>query len=147
MTQVANSPRGQELGTSGYGIAEAAGLALVPALPGQGAPSLLGAGALEPAGAGLGIGLPSGELPDAGEDLLAAVWRTSSYVESMQWELDAAQGSLFSAVQQAAHAGIAHDELCKAANMTAVELAAALQVLPPASPVAAAPVTPFPAQQ
>lgn len=103
MTQTITSPRGQKLHASGFGLPEF----------GQ-----------------TGMGTPATDLADAGEDLLAAVWRTSSYVESVQWELDTAQGSLFRAVQQAAHSGVAHDELCKAANMTAVELAAALEALP-----------------
>ena len=103
MTQIVTSPRGQKLEASGFGLPEIAPL---------------------------GMGIPAKDLADAGEDLLAAVWRTSSYVESVQWELDAAQGSLFRAVRQAAQSGVAHDELCKAANMTAVELAAALETVP-----------------
>jgi hypothetical protein len=69
-----------------------------------------------------------------GDELLAAVWRTSSYAESVQWELDAAQASLLRAVQLAVQSGVEHDELCRAANMTSAELSAALQELPPASP-------------
>lgn len=130
MTQTVDSHRGQKLAASGFGLPEFVhnGLVAGPAgqVPSQGTSSLLAAGAPDP----LGIGTPAVDFPDAGEDLLAAVWRTSSYVESVQWELDAAQGSLCRAVQQAAHSGIAHDELCKAANMTAVELAAALEAFP-----------------
>lgn len=60
------------------------------------------------------------------EDVLAEVWRTSSRLESMQWELDTAQESLRQAVRKASAAGVAHDELCTAANLTQGELAAVL---------------------
>ena len=64
------------------------------------------------------------------EDVLSVVWRTSSLVESMQWELDNAQESLRQAVRAASTAGIAQDELCSAANLTAEELAAVLLAAP-----------------
>ncbi|MEA3552008.1 hypothetical protein [Pseudarthrobacter sp. C1] len=65
---------------------------------------------------------------------LSAVWRTSSYLESIQWELDAAHESLREAVQQAASSGVDHGALLQAANMTSQELEAALLDAPPAWP-------------
>jgi hypothetical protein len=62
----------------------------------------------------------------AGDDVLSEVWRTSSYLESKQWELDSALEALRQAVQKASSAGIARDELCTAANLTDEELAAIL---------------------
>jgi hypothetical protein len=62
----------------------------------------------------------------AGDDVLLEVWRTSSYLESKQWELDSALEALRQAVQKASSAGIARDELCTAANLTDEELAAIL---------------------
>jgi hypothetical protein len=64
------------------------------------------------------------------EDVLSVVWRASSLVESMQWELDNAQEALRQAVRAASTAGIAQDELCSAANLTAEELAAVLLAAP-----------------
>jgi len=64
------------------------------------------------------------------EDVLSVVWRASSLVESMQWELDNAQESLRQAVRAASTAGIGQDELCSAANLTAEELAAVLLAAP-----------------
>ena len=60
------------------------------------------------------------------EDVLSEVWRTSSYLESKQWELDSALEALRQAVQKASSAGVAQDELCTAANLSAEELAAIL---------------------
>ena len=65
--------------------------------------------------------------PVAPGDVLSAVWRTSSYVETVQWELDSAQESLLQAVRRAAMSGVAHDELCAAANLTPEELSDALE--------------------
>ncbi|WP_152683918.1 hypothetical protein [Pseudarthrobacter siccitolerans] len=50
------------------------------------------------------------------------VWLASSYLESVQWELDAAHESLLQAVRRAAEAGADPRELCKAANITPGEL-------------------------
>ena len=69
------------------------------------------------------------------EDVLSEVWRTSSYLESKQWELDSALEALRQAVQKAASAGVAQDELCTAANLSAEELAAILPA-PDAVPAA-----------
>jgi PiT family inorganic phosphate transporter len=41
------------------------------------------------------------------DDVLAEVWRTSSYLESKQWELDGAHEALRQAVQKASSAGVA----------------------------------------
>lgn len=63
----------------------------------------------------------------AGEDdVLSLVWRAGSRLESTQWELDNAQESLRQAVRIASAAGIAREELCEAANLTAEELSAVL---------------------
>lgn len=70
----------------------------------------------------------------AGGEHLSAVWRTSSYLESVQWELDAAHESLREAVQQAASSGVDHGALLQAANMTSQELEAALLDAPSAWP-------------
>jgi hypothetical protein len=136
MTQIADSPRAHKLQAYGHGIPEIfqQADALVHGLSTfRGEPSSLppsdGPIVLEP-------GALKHDSIDAGDggELLAAVWRTSSYAESVQWELDAAQGALLRAVRQAALSGVEHDELCKAANMTAGELSAALQELPPPGP-------------
>ena len=63
-------------------------------------------------------------------DVLSEVWRTSSHLESLQWELDNALESLRQAVRKASAAGVAQDELCAAANLTAQELANALETVP-----------------
>lgn len=63
---------------------------------------------------------------------LSAVWRTSSYLESIQWELDAAHESLRQAVQHAASSGVDHRALLQAANMTSEELEEALLDAPSA---------------
>ena len=124
MTQIASNPRSHQLYGSGHGPSFtsqpvdpfARGLYVLPDMASEPA-------AVEAA-------------PESGDsDLLAAVWRTSSYLESMQWELDAAQGALMQAVRQAAGAGVGQDQLCKAANLTTEELAEVLEELPPAFPV------------
>ncbi|WP_285246804.1 hypothetical protein [Pseudarthrobacter sp. efr-133-R2A-89] len=69
------------------------------------------------------------------EDVLTEVWRTSSYLEGKQWELDSALEALRQAVRKASSAGAARDELCSAANLSADELAAIL-VAPDAAPTA-----------
>ena len=124
MTQIASNPRSHQLYGSGHG----------PSFASQ---------PVDPFARGLSV-LPDTaseqvavEAADSGDsDLLAAVWRTSSYLESMQWELDAAQGALMQAVREAAGAGVGQDQLCKAANLTAEELAEVLGELPPAFPEA-----------
>ena len=123
MTQIASNPRSHQLYGSGHGPSLdsrpadpfARGLSVLPDVPAS----------------------PGEAAPDSGDsDLLAAVWRTSSYLESMQWELDAAQGALMQALREAAGAGVGQDQLCKAANLTAGELADVLEELPPAFPAA-----------
>lgn len=141
MTQVADSPRAHKFKASGHGIPERLqadvlvhGLSMF-----AGEPPVLPLGTVEqwaPEPAALGPDLLEREAVKDDEELLAAVWRTSSYLEGVQWELDAAQSSLFRAVRDAARSGVEHGELCKAANLTADELAAALEEFPPASPAA-----------
>lgn len=75
------------------------------------------------------IALAVAAVEDEG-DVLAEVWRTSSHLESMQWELDNALESLRQAVRKASAAGVAQDELCAAANLTAHELADVLAAGP-----------------
>lgn len=70
----------------------------------------------------------------AGGVPLSGVWRTSSYLESVQWELDAACESLKEAVQQATGSGGDYGALLQAANMTSQELEAALLDAPSAWP-------------
>lgn len=72
----------------------------------------------------------------AGEDYVSAVWRTSSYLETVQWELDVAHESLRQAIQQAASHGVDQGALLQAANMTPEELATALLDSPPVFPAA-----------
>lgn len=70
------------------------------------------------------------------EDYVSAVWRTSSYLETVQWELDVAHESLRQAIKQAASHGVDQGALLQAANMTPEELATALLDSPPAFPAA-----------
>ena len=77
-----------------------------------------------------GLGLAAAAAVEEEGDLLSEVWRTSSHLESMQWELDSAQESLRHAVRNASAAGVARDELCTAANLTADELTAVLMPAP-----------------
>ena len=122
MTQTASSPRSHQLTVSGHGPTIRFPH---PDLPVEGF-----------AGAGLAARLeevsatPVTAPGPAAGDVLSAVWRTSSYLETVQWELDSAQESLLQAVRKAAAAGVAHDELCAAANLTGEELAAALVETP-----------------
>lgn len=133
MTQVADSPRAHRLKASGHAIPERLqqGDVLVHGLSMfAGEPSVLPLGAVEHEAQAPAVQEPDlleYEATEGGEELLMAVWRTSSYLEGVQWELDAAQSSLFRAVRDAARSGVEHGELCKAANMTPGELAAALQ--------------------
>ncbi|MHC6591353.1 hypothetical protein [Arthrobacter sp. C152] len=122
MTQTASSPRSHQLTVAGHGPAIRFPHPDLP-VPGF-------------AGAGLAARLEDVSavpvtVPESGAgDVLSAVWRTSSYLETVQWELDSAQESLLQAVRKAAAAGVAHDELCAAANLTGEELAAALAETP-----------------
>ena len=75
---------------------------------------------------GLRVHHPNGPETCADGEHLSAVWRTSSYLESIQWELDAAHESLRQAVRQAAGSGVDHGALLQAANLTSEELEAAL---------------------
>jgi len=140
MTQTASSPLGPQLTVSVpavgapaqddvvpvQGFAEAAGLA------GPLAAGPLAGGPLAPElDPGLGLAAAAGIEEEV--DVLSVVWRASSHVESMQWELDNAQEALRQAVRAASTAGIAKDELCSAANLTQDELTTVL--------IAAAPVT------
>jgi hypothetical protein len=125
MTQVASSPKGHKLKASGLGAAAPfqnidPGFCGLSALPG-----------FAPVGPFAGANQPGGEPEDG--DLLSALWRTSSYLETVQWELDAAQEAFLTAVQQAANSGVGQDELCRAANMTPEELDALLET-PAAGP-------------
>ncbi|MGN6443167.1 MAG: hypothetical protein ACTHL6_14885 [Arthrobacter sp.] len=140
MTQTASSPLGPQLTVSVpavgapaqddvgpvQGFAEAAGLA------GPLAAGPLAGGPLAPElDPGLGLAAVAGIEEEV--DVLSVVWRASSHVESMQWELDNAQEALRQAVRAASTAGISQDELCSAANLTQDELTTVL--------IAAAPVT------
>lgn len=125
MRQTASNPLGSQLTVS---IPEAAAVqeAVEPAQAFAAAAGLAGplaAGPLAPElEPHLAVAAPAVEE----EDVLAAVWRTSSRLESMQWELDTAQESLRQAVRNASAAGVAQDELCTAANLTQGELDAVL---------------------
>jgi hypothetical protein len=126
MTQIASSPMGHKLKASGHGPVPTFQMidptfCALSALPG-----------FTPMGPPAAGNQPGGE-PENGDDLLSALWRTSSYLETVQWELDAAQESLLQAVQQAANSGVGQDELCRAANMTPEELAELLEA-PAAGP-------------
>lgn len=133
MTQMANGLRGHRLKVSGHGAANARQQnnpldRVPPALPTAAAVGAV-AGQLS-----LGEHAPgdTGGPEAAAGQYLSAVWRTSSYVESIQWELDAAHASLRQAVQQAASSGVDHSALLQAANLTSEELEAALLDAPPA---------------
>lgn len=127
MTQTASSPRSHQLTVSGH----------TPAIrfphPDLSVPGFASAGLAER----LEDSAPAVEPEPAPGDVLSAVWRTSSYVETVQWELDSAQESLLQAVRRAAMTGVAHDELCAAANLTPEELSDAL-LEAPATPAAVA---------
>lgn len=144
MTQTASSPLGPQLTVSVPPVG--AGAAVQDAvLPDAVLPHAVLPGPVLPAedlatAAGLAGPLAAGPLaPELEphlavaaeeEDVLSVVWRASSLVESMQWELDNAQESLRQAVRAASTAGIAQDELCSAANLTAEELTAVLIAAP-----------------
>lgn len=135
MTQIASGPRGHQLDLSVYGspckVTDGDLFFQGHSAPSGGrAPALAGLAPAEPL-----LGGPASASTDfAGAeggaevetDVLSTVWRTSSYLETIQWELDTAQASLMQAVQAAAQSGVCTDELCRAANLTPEELAAAL---------------------
>ncbi|WP_066273200.1 hypothetical protein [Arthrobacter sp. OY3WO11] len=140
MTQMATGPRGHQLRVSGFGAAKVvqqndpfghvyAAAAVSPDDAGAQV-SFEGAG---PAAAPLSF---AGTDAAAGEDYVSAVWRTSSYLETVQWELDVAQESLRQAIQQAASHGVDQGALLQAANMTPEELATALLDSAPVFPAA-----------
>jgi hypothetical protein len=101
-------------------LAQAQGFAAAASLAGP-----LAAGPLVPE-LGPHLGLAAAAVQEEG-DVLSEVWRTSSHLESMQWELDNALESLRQAVRTASAAGVAHNELCTAANLTADELTTVLK--------------------
>lgn len=120
MTQMANGLVGHQFKVSGHGAAKA----LQQNKPSvQPHPALAG-------GPAAGEHAPTEAA--AGGAHLSAVWRSSSYVETIQWELDAAHESLRQAVKQAVSSGVDRGELLQAANMTALELEAALLEAPTA---------------
>ena len=137
LTQMATGRRGHQLKVSKLGAAKAAqqndpldnayisGPAAAPF-------SFAGAGM---DAAPVAAGMAGTEAP-AGEDYVSAVWRTSSYLETVQWELDVAHESLVQAIRQAAGHGVDQAVLLQAANMTPDELATALVDTPPAFPAA-----------
>jgi hypothetical protein len=138
VTQMATGHRGPQLRVSRTGTGKAAG---------QNDPLdnayISGPDAVAPfsfAGAGMdaapvAAGMTGTEVP-AGEDYVSAVWRTSSYLETVQWELDVAHESLVQAIKLAAAHGVDKAVLLQAANMTPDELATALLDAPPAFPAA-----------
>lgn len=60
-------------------------------------------------------------------DPLAAVRAASGRLESLQWEMDAAETAFNSAIRSAAAAGAGHETLRLAASLTAAELAEILR--------------------
>lgn len=136
MTQTVSNPAGPDLTVS---VPETAVQdALEPAQAFAAAASLAGPLAAGPLAPELEPHLALAGAGAEEEDVLAEVWRTSSRLESMQWELDTAQESLRQAVRKASAAGVADNELCTAANLTLDELAGVL-VAPAVSPLALEP--------
>ena len=140
MTQMATGPRGHQLKVSRFGTAKAVQqnepldhvyAAAAVSFGGPGAPVSFDAAG--PAAAPVPF---AGMDAAAGEDYISAVWRTSSYLETVQWELDVAHESLVQAIREAAGHGVDQGVLLQAANMTPDELATALEDTPPAFPAA-----------
>lgn len=140
MTQMATGRRGRQLRVSRPGTADAVQqndplehlyTAAPVSLEGAGAPVSSGDAGLAAAPASF-----AGSAVAAGEDYVSAVWRTSSYLETVQWELDVAHESLRQAIRQAASHGVDQGALLQAANMTPEELATALLDSPPVFPAA-----------
>ena len=132
MTQTASSPLGPQLTVSAPGLGAAVHEDLAPGQGFAAAAGLAGPLAAGPLGANPlvaelapGLGLAVAAIEEEG-DVLSEVWRASSHLESMQWELDNAHESLRQAVRKASAEGVAHPELCTAANLTRDELAAVL---------------------
>lgn len=127
MTQTASNALGPQLTVSVHGPGAPARDAVLPVEGFAAAAGLAGPLAAGPLAPELQphLGLAAAGLEEEG-DVLSEVWRTSSHLESMQWELDNALQSLHQAVRNASAAGVAHHELCTAANLTAEELAAVL---------------------
>ena len=138
VTQMATGRRGHQLRVSRTGTGKAARQndsldnAYLSGPDAAAAFSFAGAGM---DAAPLAAGMAGTEAP-AGEDYVSAVWRTSSYLESVQWELDVAHESLVQAIREAAGNGVNQAVLLQAANMTPDELAAVLVDTPPAFPAA-----------
>ncbi|GGH99224.1 hypothetical protein ACFFGR_13240 [Arthrobacter liuii] len=136
MTQTASSPLGPQLTVS---VPEACtAVEDVPELELAAAADLAGPLAAGPLASELEPHLAFAVAAVEEEDVLSEVWRTSSHLESMQWELDNAQESLRQVVRKASAAGVAHGELCTAANLAPDELAAVLMAAA-TSPVALQP--------
>jgi hypothetical protein len=132
LTHMASGLRGHQLKVSKRGTVKPAQqndspLYAIPALMAGAAPA---SGSDEGTAAERAAAGRAGMEPAAGEDFLATVWRTSSYLETVQWELDAAHESLRQAVQQASGYGVDRGALLQAANMTPEELAALLDTTP-----------------
>jgi len=138
VTQMATGRRGHQLRVSRTGTGKAARQndsldnAYLSGPDAAAAFSFAGAGM---DAAPLAAGMAGTEAP-AGEGYVSAVWRTSSYLESVQWELDVAHESLVQAIREAAGHGVNQAVLLQAANMTPDELAAVLVDTPPAFPAA-----------
>jgi hypothetical protein len=135
---MATGRRGHQLKVSKLGAAKAAQQndpldnAYISGVAAAAPFSFAGAGMdAEPVAAGL-----AGTEAPAGEDYVSAVWRTSSYLETVQWELDVAHESLVQAIKLAAAHGVDQSVLLQAANMTPDELATALVDTPPEFPAA-----------
>lgn len=138
LTQMATGRRGHQLKVSRPGPAKAAPQSdpLANAYisgPAAAAPFSFAAAGAD--AAPVAAGMAESEAP-AGEEYISAVWRTSSYLETVQWELDVAHESLVRAIRLAADHGVDQAVLLQAANMTPDELATALVDTPPAFPAA-----------
>jgi hypothetical protein len=132
LTHIASSLRGHQLKVSKRGAVKPTQQndSLLNPIPALMAGAALASGADGRTAAEWAAAGHAGMEPAASEDFLAAVWRTSSYLETVQWELDAAHESLRQAVQQASGYGVDRGALLQAANMTPEELAALLGTTP-----------------
>ena len=139
MTQMATGRRGHQLKVSRPGAANAVQQADPLGHLYAAGPASLDSGAsvsFDGPGTAAAPVLAAATGAAAGEDYVSAVWRTSSYLETVQWELDVAHESLRQAIQQAASHGVDQGALLQAANMTPEELATALLDSPPVFPAA-----------
>jgi hypothetical protein len=132
MTQTASNPLGPQLTVSAPVPGAAVQDPLAPVQAFAAAAGLAGPLAAGPLAAGPllaelepDLGPAVAAIEEEG-DVLSEVWRASSHLESMQWELDNAHESLRQAVRKACAGGVPHTELCTAANLTPDELAAVL---------------------